>query len=324
MPAKSEIESSKIDTMKLWCEFHEWEIDMIVLARFRFNVHSCMDIFGIVIDVTTLPMTSQRSVANVVNTRAMILSVASLASWIFHANALEDAAFAWQDEQHLQEISSSPRIYQIDDFLTPSECETLRQHGEPGLEPSLTIDRSSGNVVPDPVRTNMQMYVSVKDSLEHPLIRTLVRRLYKLARMPLGHGERIQIGRYRIGEKYDCHFDSELRQGVIRSATIIAYLSDVEGGDTLFPMGQNCQVLAQCCSDSTNSTAMKHLHPKLGRAILFFSHDMDSNLNPHAIHCSCPVTQGEKWILQAWFRSQLYDESPHNPLRTSDVEFAGL
>eukprot|EP00438_Fugacium_kawagutii_P015938 Skav217919 [mRNA] locus=scaffold795:311820:312596:- [translate_table: standard] len=257
----------------------------------------------------------------------MILAVAALLCWIQHVTTLEDAVFAWQDEQHLQEISSSPRIYQIDNFLTSAECKILREHGEPGLEPSLTIDRSTGNVVPDPVRTNMQMYVSAKDSLEHALIRPLVRRLYKLARIPLGHGERIQIGRYRIGEKYDCHFDSELRQGVIRSATVIVYLSDAEGGETLFPMGQDCRVLTECCSGSTNSTShnpMKLLHPKQGRAILFFSHDMDSTLNPNALHCSCPVTNGEKWILQAWFRSQLYEESPHNPLRTSDADFAEL
>ena len=253
----------------------------------------------------------------------MIVSIAWVGSWIVFAKGLEDAVFSWRDEQQVREISSSPRIYQIDDFLSSSECEMLRLHGEPNLEQSLTIDRTSGNVVPDPVRTNMQMYVTVKDSLEHPLIRRLVRRLYKLARIPLGHGERIQIGRYRIGEKYDCHFDSELQQGVIRSATIIAYLSDVQGGDTLFPMGQDCRVLSECCSAS-NSTNMKHLHPKQGRAVLFFSHDMDSSLNPNAIHCSCPVTQGEKWILQAWFRSHLYDESPHNPLRTNDVEFAEL
>ena len=222
---------------------------------------------------------------------------------------------AWRDEQFLKELSSLPRVYQIDNFLTAFECDALRELGEPGLEPSLTIDRSSGKVVPDPVRTNMQMYVSAKDSLEHPSIRPLVRRLYKLARMPLGHGERIQIGRYRIGEKYDCHFDSELRQGVLRAATVIVYLSEADGGETLFPMGQNCHILEQCCNRSSSDTM--RVHPKKGRALLFFSHDLDSKLNPNAVHCSCPVTGGEKWILQAWFRTQLYAESPHNPMQTN-------
>lgn len=260
-----------------------------------------------------------------VGANAMMHHFTALIAIISYTKASEDAILAWHDEQNLKEIASSPRIYQLDDFLTASECEILRDHGAPGLEPSLTIDRSSGKVVPDPVRTNMQMYVSMKDSLEHPFIKILVRRLYKLARMPLGHGERIQIGRYRIGEKYDCHFDSELRQGVIRSATIIVYLSDVEGGETLFPMGQDCHILTDCCTtNGTNSVenVMKRVHPKKGRAMLFFSHDLDSKLNPNAVHCSCPVASGEKWILQAWFRSQLYDESPHNPI-TGD-EFAEL
>lgn len=213
----------------------------------------------------------------------------------------------------IEELASSPRVYQVDDFLTSQECDLLREHGEPGLEASLTIDRVSGQLVPNPVRSSMQMYVSLKDSLEHPLIRVLVRRLYQLARMPLGHGERLQIGRYRVGEKYDCHFDSEPQQDILRTATIIVYLADVLGGETLFPMGADCHILNECCNVTEAASQMMWIQPKKGRAVLFFSHDLNSELNPNAVHCSCPVIQGEKWILQAWFRSQLYADSPHNP-----------
>lgn len=226
----------------------------------------------------------------------------------FIAEASRDA------EQRIVEISDSPRIYQLDDFFSDGECDSLREHGLPHLQQSLTIDRANGSTVVDKVRTNMQMYVSKEDSVQHPLIRRIVRRLYRLARIPLGHGEQVQIGRYRVGEKYDCHYDSEVRVGVLRAATVIVYISDVDsGGDTIFPMGEDCHELGTCC-DATSLGQLKRVHPKKGRALLFYSHDLDGSLNANTLHCSCPVVQGEKWIMQAWFRVSLYVDSPHYPM----------
>merc|ERR1712167_376980 len=92
------------------------------------------------------------------------------------------------------------------------------------------------------------MYVTKEDSREHPIIANIVRRLHRLARIPIGHGEQIQIGRYKVGEKYDCHYDSEVRVKVVRPATIISYIADgVVGGDTIFPMGAACSPLSRCC-----------------------------------------------------------------------------
>ncbi|CAE8649075.1 unnamed protein product, partial [Polarella glacialis] len=55
----------------------------------------------------------------------------------------------------------------------------------------------------------------------------------------------------------------------------------------------------------------RRFHPKKGRALVFYSHDLTGTLNQKAIHCSCPVLQGENWIVQAWFRNALYPESPY-------------
>ena len=55
----------------------------------------------------------------------------------------------------------------------------------------------------------MQMYVSAENCRAHPHIAPLVRRMYQLARMPPGHGEATQIGRYLAGEFYEPHYDSE-------------------------------------------------------------------------------------------------------------------
>lgn len=191
----------------------------------------------------------------------------------------------------------------------------MQKHAEPHMQQSMTIDRKTGEYKPDPVRTSHQMYVSKQESLKNPVIARIVRRLHRFARVPLGHGEQIQVGKYGVGEKYECHFDSEVSVDVVRPATIIVYLSDVEaGGETIFPMGQDCQPLKKCCGEHSNVSAEKgvrQVHPKMGMAMLFYTHDLDGELNRNALHGACPVEQGEKWIMQAWFRSLLYPESPH-------------
>lgn len=225
---------------------------------------------------------------------------------------IKDAAriFSHDIESRVVRLADDPRVFSVDDFLSDEECDFLKQHGEPLLQQSLTIDRVTGEYHPDKVRTNYQMYISKEDCVHHPVISQIVRRMYRLARIPLGHGEQVQIGRYRVGEKYDCHYDSEVSVDVVRPATIIVYISDVEaGGDTIFPMGQVCSLLENCCAQ--NKTRVRRLHPKKGRAILFYTHDFDGGVNKNALHGSCPVEEGEKWIIQAWFRASLYHESPH-------------
>jgi len=223
-------------------------------------------------------------------------------------------------ESRTVEVATSPRIYTIDNFLSDEECDFMRAHGEPHLQRSLTIDRNTGEYHPDTVRTNMQMYVSKEDSRSNPTIARIVRRLHRLARVPIGHGEQIQVGRYLVGEKYECHYDSETRVNVVRPATVIVYItSGVEGGATLFPMGADCSPMAKCCHNNLTMPS-RLLHPAKGRAVLFYTHDPDGSQNWNALHGSCPVDTGEKWIIQAWFRSTLYHESPHYQFQASSVD----
>eukprot|EP00448_Togula_jolla_P024027 CAMPEP_0170570792 /NCGR_PEP_ID=MMETSP0224-20130122/1305_1 /TAXON_ID=285029 /ORGANISM="Togula jolla, Strain CCCM 725" /LENGTH=274 /DNA_ID=CAMNT_0010893105 /DNA_START=51 /DNA_END=871 /DNA_ORIENTATION=+ len=226
-------------------------------------------------------------------------------------------------EKRLVQSLASPRVYQVENFLSDEECAFLKQHAEGHLRPSLTVDKQTGEFRPDPVRTNQQMYLSKEDHHDIPMIADVVHRMHLLARVPLGHGEQLQVGRYTVGEKYDVHYDSDLRSNMIRTVTVIVYLSDVEaGGHTVFPMGTFCNPLTLCCNANATSP-VRHFHPKKGEALMFYSHDLDGTLNPLAVHGSCAVEKGTKWITQAWFRSHLYPESPHYPgsddLETGDA-----
>eukprot|EP00931_Biecheleriopsis_adriatica_P042412 TRINITY_DN24174_c0_g2_i1.p1 TRINITY_DN24174_c0_g2~~TRINITY_DN24174_c0_g2_i1.p1 ORF type:complete len:363 (-),score=57.55 TRINITY_DN24174_c0_g2_i1:14-1081(-) len=218
----------------------------------------------------------------------------------------------------MQELSASPRIMSVDDFLTAEQCEYLKKFALPNLSRAKTIDRKTGQYQLDKVRTNSQMYIHNDDILNDPVISDVVHRLHTLARIPLGHAEPLQVGRYMTGEFYHPHFDSEPSQDVRRAATVIIYLeAPQEGGHTIFPKRKKCDSdnFADCCSQLDELVVGQGgglwIAGKKGQALLFYSHDLDGKNNPLSMHASCPVLTGEKWIVQQWFRVEPYKNSPH-------------
>lgn len=221
----------------------------------------------------------------------------------------------------MTEVSFDPRVYVIDNFLSHQECDFLMKHGEPELQVARTINATTGLTQPDKVRTNQQMYISNDNCANHPIISNVIARMHKLARIPYGHAEALQVGRYKAGEFYEPHFDSEPGANVIRSATVIVYLEapDGGGGATVFPKQASCNGrFNECCE---NLPGMVHegggvaVTPDKGKAVLFFTHDLDGRQNPLSLHGSCPVHTGFKWIAQQWFRSHAFPSSPHWHMR---------
>jgi len=215
------------------------------------------------------------------------------------------------------EVSFDPRVYVVDEFLSHDECDLLMKHAEPHLQVAMTINATTGQTQPDKVRTNQQMYISNEDCVHHPNISKIIHRMHKLARVPYGHAEALQVGRYRANEFYEPHFDSEPSAGVVRSATLIVYLEapDGGGGETIFPKSAQCNGrFAECCSDldmMIKDGGGIVVTPEKGKAVLFYTHDLDGRQNPLSLHGSCPVHTGFKWITQQWFRSQPFSASPH-------------
>eukprot|EP00930_Biecheleria_cincta_P020960 TRINITY_DN15633_c0_g1_i2.p1 TRINITY_DN15633_c0_g1~~TRINITY_DN15633_c0_g1_i2.p1 ORF type:complete len:331 (+),score=64.96 TRINITY_DN15633_c0_g1_i2:76-1068(+) len=194
----------------------------------------------------------------------------------------------------------------------------LKQHALPHLEHAKTINMQTGQYQDDKVRTNSQMYVNKTSHFEDPLISSIVERLHVLARVPFGHAEQLQVGRYQQGQFYQPHFDSEPRQNVNRVATVIMYLEEPDaGGETVFPKRRSCggQAFQECCAKRDELVVGEGhgfwVAGKKGQAVLFYSHDLDGKQNPYSLHGSCPVLAGEKWIAQQWFRVKPYDRSPH-------------
>ena len=104
-------------------------------------------------------------------------------------------------------------------------------------------------VTDDDTRTSE--YVDVPSELERrrKSLRRVIERMHAFARIPVQHGEALQIGRYLPGEKYEFHRDSMGEpwapgtftadlggERVVelggRAATVLIYLSNVSAGGT--------------------------------------------------------------------------------------------
>merc|ERR1711892_1488810 len=85
-----------------------------------------------------------------------------------------------------------------------------------------------------------------------------------------------------------------------RPATIIIYLNDVDGGETVYARGK-CESLKDCCKPESGALRVP---PKAGSAVLHYSVTQEPKFEGKmARYGSCPVRSGEKWIIQRMFRN---------------------
>jgi len=215
-------------------------------------------------------------------------------------------------------VSSSPRVYIFDDFFSDRECEYLINLSSGKLQPAgVVAHKDTKYDLQTLSRNNEQHWITNHEERDYPVLRHLIRRMHRVARIPDTDAEGLQIGRYTEGQKYEMHIDSAPAHDVTRPATLLMYLSDVEeGGDTLFPLSQRDQCharwygdeygCAKCCKEDLSGTLK--LHPKKGTAVLFFSHAPNGKLDDLTEHIACPVRAGTKWIAQRWFRTLPYQK----------------
>lgn len=237
----------------------------------------------------------------------------------------------------------TPQIYIIDNFLSPEECEYMIAQVTGRLEPANVVQGAGQKFdLQTSVRSNEQIWLSQNEERDTPLLRHIIKRLHRMARVPDDDAEAIQVGHYHVGQKYEVHMDTSPATDVARPRTIIVYLNDVEGGgETIFPVtnknkqacrgwheaaeegGEKLFGLRNCCDPSApggGGDGMVRVTPKRGRAVLFLNHGADGEQQFTAEHAACPVTAGEKWIAQRWFRFR-----PHQRLvHPADWRFDGL
>jgi prolyl 4-hydroxylase len=86
---------------------------------------------------------------------------------------------------------------------------------------------------------------------------------------------------------------------VLPQATVLWYLSDVQGGgETIFPMANGAPEPA----DKRNCDVMGGIRvpPRQGRVIMFYSLLANGDLDAASLHASCAVREGTKWAANKW------------------------
>jgi prolyl 4-hydroxylase len=190
-------------------------------------------------------------------------------------------------------LSWSPRIFLIENFLTPFECDYMVAKARPELKRSTVVSSKSHEGELHEARTSKGMFFQ-KNSTDL-ILRSIEKRIAEFTMLPEEHGEAIQVLSYGLGEEYQPHFDyfdNKTEGGALcynrggqRIATLIMYLENTEdGGETIFPR-VNIKV-----------------KPIKGNAVLFYNCTPDGNEDPLTMHGGAPVTKGQKWIATKWIR----------------------
>ena len=215
------------------------------------------------------------------------------------------------DKSRIVKLSEKPRAYLYRGFLRQAECDYIKERAKPKLEKSTVVDNKTGQSVPSNIRTSDGMFF---DRHEDDIIEDIERRIAEWTNVPWENGEGIQVLRYEIGQKYEPHldafsdkFNTEESKGGQRMATVLMYLSDVEeGGETVFPRSvdkphKGDPNWSECAQRGVAVKARK------GDALLFWSLDIDSNVDELSLHGGCPVIKGTKWSATKWMHLKSFD-----------------
>jgi prolyl 4-hydroxylase len=232
---------------------------------------------------------------------------------------LKDGSKSPAKEYQVKVASVSPRVFTIEDFLSPEECDTIISLAQQeGLEASTVVSGGSS--------TNRLRSTSTRSSFNAWVAReasnttdTIYRRAASLLNMDeslfrhrsrehldvASHNslaESMQVVRYRQGQEYTAHHDftypsSFNRHQPTRFATLLLYLNEPDkGGETVFPRAVN----------PTNHDGIS-ITPKRGMAVLFYNLLPDGNMDDLSQHASKPVEQGEKWLANLWVWDPIID-----------------
>ncbi len=186
------------------------------------------------------------------------------------------------------------KLLWVDDFLSPSECATVRAELRYALwRPSgVAVTASNGTLTT--VTSPMRVSWSTDEYWFTPplarLVRTLTRRLAPLVPRIGERAESWQATRYCAGGKFDYHYDAghwRGERGGERAHTVLIYLDTPrKGGATCFSELE-IEVKAQA-----------------GRLVVWKNLDRSGRLDRSMRHAGAPLAGGRKTVLVTWVRQR--------------------
>jgi prolyl 4-hydroxylase len=192
---------------------------------------------------------------------------------------------------NLTVLSTAPRAFFIEHFLSPVEVDAIIETAAPIMAGSYVGNKDGGGARKSDTRTSRNAWVP-RDANE--ITESLFRRaeqLLKIPRLDRSNTEDMQVVHYVYGQKYDAHHDWGVSgYPESRYITLLLYLTDMAapdgGGETAFPK-------------AANGLGFK-IHPGKGNAVLFYNLLPDGNGDDLSLHAALPVLKGEKWLANFW------------------------
>mmetsp|Transcript_4513 Transcript_4513/g.6244 ORF Transcript_4513/g.6244 Transcript_4513/m.6244 type:complete len:535 (-) Transcript_4513:107-1711(-) len=229
----------------------------------------------------------------------------------------------------LKVLSVAPRVFQIPDFLSSVEVEHILQiaKGEKLGRSSTGIGMHPGDDEQqnDGTRSTRTSYNSWIARERTTIIDAVYRRAADLVRIDeallrrrqadqypevpskKSISETLQLVHYNPGQEYTahhdfgyCRIDDEFQAQ--RYLTLLLYLNDNTtglggGGSTTFPRWLNAETFRPL-----------EIVPKVGSAALFYSQLPDGNMDCLSQHQAEKVIEGEKWLINLWIWSPVYEK----------------
>lgn len=176
-------------------------------------------------------------------------------------------------------------------LLTPEHCQKIIEYADGKLVDSEVVGGKIANI-----RNSQQTWIK-KDN---PLVRPLFEKISQMFDIPVENAEDLQVVRYQPNQFYNEHHDAccdsntqcedFVKKGGQRKLTVLVYLNnDFTEGNTYF---KNLDLKVK---------------PPVGDAIVFYPLAKNSNkCHPKALHAGMPVSSGEKWVANIWFRERAF------------------
>ena len=196
-----------------------------------------------------------------------------------------------------QRLCDAPLVHTFDGFVSPALCAHLIALASPRMGPAMVSNDRAADGARSQGRTNRLTWLPHDTS---PLTRQLGEAVSAQVGLPLENSGAIQVIRYGPGEQYVDHYDAydlrtgrgqrTLARGGQRLITALGYLNRVEGGgETAFPrLGLS-------------------IRPEPGRLVVFHNcHPGTDRRDERSLHAGMPVTRGEKWAFNIWFRTSRF------------------
>lgn len=166
-------------------------------------------------------------------------------------------------------VSRRPRLYVVDDLVSPAEAAQLEALADPALLQAHGISTKA-----DATGFSFEL----PDALD-PLAADVRGRVERVLGVRNERGGTLRFRRYDVGESHPLHHDHYEMEGAWLLATAMLCLTDVEaGGETRFPV----------------ASPPVHVVPRRGRLVLWLDHREDGSLDRSSLHDGAPVLAGRK------------------------------